>query len=60
VRGAVGLRVVLAAAALAAAAVLLWWRHFPPGLATVAALAIGVLTFSTVGTAARLRGLWRR
>lgn len=60
-KGAVGLRIVLAAAvALGAGAVLLWWRHFPLGLATVAALAIGVLTYSAVGTAARLRSLWRR
>lgn len=47
-------------AGAACGALLLWWRHFPVEHAFLVALAVGALTYSGIGTAGRLRNLWRR
>lgn len=47
-------------AGAAAGALLLGWRHFPVAHAFLVAVAVAALTYSAIGTAGRLRNLWRR
>lgn len=48
------------AAALATFAALYWGRGFFPGHATLVAIAVGALVYTTLGTTERLRGIYGR
>jgi predicted Rossmann fold nucleotide-binding protein DprA/Smf involved in DNA uptake len=37
-----------------------YWRHFPPRLALISGLAVGVLVYSTLQAGGRLSTLYRR
>lgn len=42
------------------AATTYFWRHFPPSLAFVSGLSVGVLTFMSLRAAGRLFHIYRR